>query len=111
MIKCKDCHYGKERWTTELQKAHAAKHDWPERECRFNPPVTAVDSDGNELAPWPLVRNEDGCGRGVRDGDDSKEERLTKLFAESVLTLGDLMARGDEIAGRVVQSSGIHRYM
>ncbi len=78
--------------------------EWPTHECRRHAPVTAVDGNGDELPDFPLVNVGDSCGDHPERDPALKAARI---FGNSVVTLGYLMERNDEIAGRIIQSSGL----
>ena len=84
MTTCKECVFSRLRdianpdspgWNPNFQ-AH-----WPKFECRRNAPVVAVDSDGDEVNPWPLVQDTDRCGQGRKPGELSPLELHAQAMA------------------------------
>ena len=62
-MNCQDCKHAHDRRAHAQERKQLWRDEWPTFECRRRAPVAGVDSDGNEIVPFPMP-DPPWCGDG-----------------------------------------------
>jgi len=65
LTECDSCRFAFDRKEHAESLGRKWLLTWPRWSCRRRAPVLAVDGEGNELEPWPIISHGDGCGDGA----------------------------------------------
>ena len=80
MVGCKSCVFSRLR-SEVIARNPQWPESWPKYECRRRAPVVAVDGNGDEVNPWPLVHEDDRCGDGMLPGQQTALEKHAQALA------------------------------